>query len=227
MSTFIVMLTNNDVTVTECLDVYDEVRDADVEWVGFKDKNAAEDKLRVLVDAIHEDGRKAVLEVVSETAQEELRSLKMALSLGVDMVMGGTNVDQALPLLTGSGLPYYPFPGQVVDHPSVLAGPLEHIVGSARDLSILDGVHGLDLLAYRWNEGHVPDLIAKVVATSEVPVVVAGSIADVSQIATVNSTGAWAFTVGSALFERRFVPGGSLRAQVDAVCAAAVSGRGL
>ena len=227
MSTFIVMLTNNDVTVTECLDVYDEIRGADVEWVGFKDKNAGEEKLRVLVNMIHEDGRKAVLEVVSETVQEELRSLEMARSLGVNMVMGGTNVNQALPLLAGSGLPYYPFPGQVVDHPSVLAGPLEHIVGSARDLSILDGVHGLDLLAYRWNGGHVAELIAKVVATSEVPVVVAGSIADVSQIATVNSAGAWAFTVGSALFERRFVPGGSVRAQVDAVCAAAVSGRGL
>ena len=59
------------------------------------------------------------------------------------------------------------------------------------------------------------------VAVSDAPVVVAGSIADVSQIATVSSAGAWAFTVGSALFERRFVPGGSLRAQVDAVSAAA------
>lgn len=227
MSTFIVMLTNNDVTVTECLDVYEEIKNADVEWIGFKDKNAAEGKLRVLVDAIHRDGRKAVLEVVSETLQEELRSLAMARSLGVDMVMGGTHVDQAVPVLAGSGLPYYPFPGQVVDHPSVLAGPMEDIVGSARDLSMLDGVHGLDLLAYRWNEGQVADLIAKVVAASQVPVVVAGSIADVSQIATVSSAGAWAFTVGSALFDRRFVPGGSLRAQVDAVCAAAGGGRGI
>jgi 4-hydroxythreonine-4-phosphate dehydrogenase len=221
MPTFIIMLTNKDVTIPDCLDAYDEIRAADVEWVGFKDKNAEEGTLRVLIDAIHDDGRKAVLEVVSETAQEELRSLAMARSLGVDMVMGGTNVDQALPVLAGSGLLYYPFPGQVVDHPSVLAGSLEHIVGSARDLSMLDGVHGLDLLAYRWNGGEVADLIAKVVAVSDAPVVVAGSIADVSQIATVSSAGAWAFTVGSALFERRFVPGGSLRAQVDAVSAAA------
>ena len=221
MSTFIIMLTNKDVTIPDCLDVYDEIRDADVEWVGFKDKNAEEGTLRALVDAIHDDGRKAVLEVVSETVQEELRSLAMARSLGVDMVMGGTNVDQALPVLAGSSLLYYPFPGQVVDHPSVLAGSLEHIVGSARDLSMLDGVHGLDLLAYRWNGGEVADLIAKVVAVSDAPVVVAGSIADVSQIAAVSSAGAWAFTVGSALFERRFVPGGSLRAQVNAVSAAA------
>ena len=224
MSTFIVMLTNNDITVTECLEVYDEIKDAEVEWVGFKDKNATEEKLRVLVDAIHRDGRKAVLEVVSETVREELSSLAMARSLGVDMVMGGTHVDRALPALAGSGLPYYPFPGQVVSHPSILAGSLEDIVGSARDLSMLDGVHGLDLLAYRWNGGQVADLIAKVVAASQVPVVVAGSIADAGQIATVSAAGAWAFTVGSALFEQRFVPGGSLRAQVDAVCAAAGPG---
>jgi hypothetical protein len=145
----------------------------------------------------------------------------MARSLGVDMVMGGTHVRRALPLLAGSGMRYYPFPGRVFGHPSVLSGTLGEITDSARDLSRLDGVDGLDLLAYRWTGGDVGDLVAKIVAASAGPVVVAGSIADVGQIAIVSSAGAWAFTVGSALFEGQFVPGGSLRAQVDAVCAAA------
>ena len=113
-----------------------------MEWVGFKDKNAEEGTLRVLIDAIDDDGRKAVLEVVSETAQEELRSLAMARSLE------GRHGSWVAPTLTrrsrlaGSGLLYYPFPGQVVDHPSVLAGSLEHIVGSARDLRCLMGCMG-------------------------------------------------------------------------------------
>jgi len=217
------MLTNKDVTVENCLDVYEEIRGGNLEWVGFKDKNADEGTLRVLVHEIHEDGRKAVLEVVSETTEEELRSLAMAQSLGVDMVMGGTHVNQVLPLLAGGGISYFPFPGHVVSHPSVLTGTLEQIVDSAHGLSRLDGVHGLDLLAYRWNGGSFRELIAKVVAVSARPVVVAGSIADVSQIAAVSSAGAWAFTVGSALFERRFAPGESLRAQIDAVWAAAAA----
>jgi hypothetical protein len=49
-------------------------------------------------------------------------------------------------------------------------------------------------------------------------VVAAGSIGTEAQIRRVGGAGVWGFTVGTAIFERRFpARDGSLRAQVDAV----------
>ena len=108
------------------------------------------------------------------------------------------------------------FPGRVVGHPSVLTGTIDEIAESARELTSRPGVDGLDLLAYR-HDGDVPDLIEKVVAASSGSVVVAGSIDSAERVQTVSRLGAWGFTVGGAVFDRAFVPGGSLRLQVDEV----------
>lgn len=45
--------------------------------------------------------------------------------------------------------PYYPFPARITGHPSILEGTPEDIVASARMLDAREGLHGLDLLAYR------------------------------------------------------------------------------
>lgn len=59
--------------------------------------------------------------MVSLDRASEIASVRAALSLGVDYLLGGTHVDDVLPLLRGSGIRYYPFPGRIVGHPSVLA----------------------------------------------------------------------------------------------------------
>jgi phosphoribosylformimino-5-aminoimidazole carboxamide ribonucleotide (ProFAR) isomerase len=77
-------------------------------------------------------------------------------------------------------------------------------------------VTGLDLLAYRWHGGNVPNLVTAVVQAVAVPVVVAGSIETDRQIAHMRKAGAWGFTIGSAFFDGKF-PGDSVRAQLDHV----------
>ena len=72
------------------------------------------------------------------------------------------------PILAGSGLRYCPFPGTVIGHPSLLRGTVESIAADAARLTALDGVHGLDLLAYRF-DGDVQALVAAVVAASRGP----------------------------------------------------------
>jgi hypothetical protein len=154
-----------------------------------------------------------VLEVVSLSTYDELRSVRVGLDLGVDMIMGGTHPEAVLPLLEGSPVRYLPFPGTVIDHPSVLAGSIDMIAGHARQLTSRPGVHGLDLLAYR-HAGDVPSLMAAVVAASRGPVVVAGSIDSDERIEAVRASGAWGFTVGGAVFDRCWLPGGSYADQV-------------
>ena len=91
MTEFIFMLTRNDATVPDALAVYDEIRSADLRYVGFKDIGLPVEELRKLARAIQADGREVMLEVVSENAADELRSIRAAVDIGVDWVLGGTN----------------------------------------------------------------------------------------------------------------------------------------
>jgi hypothetical protein len=86
---------------------------------------------------------------------------------------GGTRVDDVLPILAGTSIRYFPFPGRICGHPSVLEGTIEEIVHSARELAARDGVHGLDLLAYRSKQD-APALMNAVCAAVPKPVLVAG-----------------------------------------------------
>ena len=79
------------------------------------------------------------------------------------------------------GVRYCPFPGRVVDHPSVLLGTIDEIAADAERLTALDHVTGLDLLAYRHPTADHVALIREVVRRSSGPVIVAGSIASIDR----------------------------------------------
>jgi Histidine biosynthesis protein len=220
MPEFIFMLTRNDVTVEDAFEVYDEVRDAGLRYVGFKDVGLPFDRLRALTQAMHEGGQEVMLEVVSEEREDELRSARAALDLGVDYLLGGTHAEEVTEMLSGTGIRYCPFPGRIIGHPSLLRGSIEEITQSAGRLAAMDGVRGLDLLAYR-HDGDVERLVRSVVESVEVPVIAAGSVDSEEKIRTLADAGVWGFTVGSAIFEGKFAyNGASTREQVETVLAA-------
>ena len=86
----------------------------------------------------------------------------------------------------------------------------------AGTLTELPGVHGLDLLAYRY-DGDVEELVAEVVRQSRGPVIAAGSVDSMEQIATLERLGVWGFTIGSAIVRGQMPGAPSFRAQVDGV----------
>lgn len=223
MIEFIFMLTRNDATVPDALEVYRSIRDTALRLVGFKDVGQPVHVLEALAREMHDDGREVFLEVVSENAEDELRSIDAALEIGVDWLLGGTHVDDALRRLgLRGGDParprYCPFPGRVVGHPSVLEGTIESIAASARELTRRDGVDGLDLLAYRW-AGDVPALVRAVVEAAAVPVIAAGSVDSRERIDALAAAGAWGFTIGGAIFDRRLPAGPTVREQVECALA--------
>ncbi len=225
MSEFIFMLTRDDVTVSDALGRYAEVRTSGLRWVGFKDIGLPFDQLRALADAIHADNRKVALEVVSLDADSEVRSAEAAMEIGVDLLMGGVHPDAVRPVVGATNVLYFPFPGRVVDHPSVLEGSVDEIAASARALTAQRGIHGLDLLAYRF-AGDVPRLMDAVVEASFGPVVIAGSVDSDARINAVQRAGAWAFTVGSAVFDHAFPAPRSAAGQVDHILGVVRSGAG-
>jgi hypothetical protein len=221
MIEFIFMLTHNDVTIDDAPEVLAELRETGLRYVGFKDIGPPPSVLTDVTAAAHDAGMEVMLEVVSTSAEDELRSLRAGLDIGVDWILGGTHPDQGLTILADSDVRYCPFPGIVEGHPSVLRGEIEAIAAHAAELTATEGIFGLDLLAYRHADADPVALTHAVVEASSGPVIAAGSVASVEQIADLESARAWGFTIGGAIFEQRLPGGPSVAGQVAATLAAA------
>jgi len=208
------MLTRNDVTVPDAVEVFKEIRDTGVTFVGFKDVGLPLRELRTLVSLVRKEGKIIFLEVVSENKEEAMRSVRKAIALDVDYLIGGTYVEQTLRLLKGK-MRFMPYIGKVVGHPCMLRGSIQEIVGDAKRAEDL-GVDGINLLAYRY-VGDADQLMASVKSAVDTPVIVAGSVNSFERIRKVTELGMWGFTIGTAIFEKRFAPDGDLRKQITAV----------
>jgi hypothetical protein len=213
---FILMLTYNDTTVRDALEIFRECMDAPVTHWGFKDVGLPPEEMKALVREMKEAGKTTYLEVVSLSEEEGLRGAKIAVEAGFDILMGTVFFDSILSYLKDKPIQYYPFPGHIFGHPSIMDGSIEEVVAHAKFLEST-GVPGMDLLSYRY-VGDARQLLTEVVKATGVPIVSAGSIDSYRRIAEVWEAGAWGFTIGSALFDKKFVPGGSFKENTIAVC---------
>jgi hypothetical protein len=220
---FIFMLTRQDRTVEDCLAVFDEIRAVGVRHVGFKDIGVPHETLKTLNRRIKESGAVSYMEVVSTSDEDVLRSARTACEIGIDRLMGGTQLDAVLGILEGSGIGYYPFPGTPVGHPTQLGGTPELVERQCRDFRAR-GCPGVDLLAYRATEADPLELVraARRGLGADGELVVAGSIDGPERIRALAEAGADAFTIGSAAFDGSFSPRkGLLRSQLEDILAAA------
>jgi hypothetical protein len=222
---FVFMLTHDDRTVDNATEIMPMLADTGLRYVGFKDVGADLAKQRELVSLAHDAGFEVMLEVVSTSKEAEMSSLRSAAQAGFDWVLGGTHGAETAGMLP-DGVKYCPFPGRVVDHPSVLEGTVDEIAADAERLTGLDHVAGLDLLAYRHQTADPLELIREVVARSSGPVIVAGSIASIERAVAVSEAGAWGHTIGSAIFDGLLPGAPSVADQVRRVLEGTASAAG-
>ena len=155
---FIFMLTRDDRTIEDCLDLMELIRPVGLRHVGFKDVGVSPDVLKSLTKAIHASGATSYMEVVSTTPEACLASARVARDLGVDRLLGGTQVDEIMGLLEGSGTEYYPFPGRPFGHPTKLGGTPSEVQAQCQAF-VAKGCAGCDILAYRATEADPIDLV--------------------------------------------------------------------
>lgn len=201
---FIFMLTKDDQTITDARKYVKEIAAGGVKHIGFKDIGLPINELKQLAEDLKKEGVKVYLEVVSLDAESEKKSAKVAMDLNVDYLLGGIRPELIASLVKDHPLKYYPFVGKIEDHPSILTGTIPEIAKHAQQITSIDGVDGLDLLAYRFTGDDVPLLIEEVCKASKKPVVVAGSIDREERIEVVKTKGASGFTVGTAAFDMEF-----------------------
>jgi hypothetical protein len=200
---FIFMLTRNDKTVPNALGHAQEAIAAGVTHIGFKDIGITFPQMEALIEILRNAQVTTYLEVVSLDAKSEVQSAEMALQLKVDYLLGGTRPHLVAPTVQAHPIKYFPFVGSIHGHPSQLQGTIQEIRAQAGEISSMEGVDGLDLLAYRFT-GDVPRLIQAVNQASLKPIIVAGSINSQQRIDVVKKAGVEGFTIGTAVFENRF-----------------------
>lgn len=222
---FIFMLTRNDQTVEDCLEVLDAVSGLGIGHLGFKDIGVELDTLKTLNRAIKAAGAVSYMEVVSTTPEACLRSAEAAVEIGIDRLLGGTEAAAILEILQGSGIDYYPFPGLPIGHPTLLGGAPEQIAEHCRDYMAM-GCAGVDLLAFRAIDAEPLELIAAArealgQGTDTGALICAGSVDSAERIGQLKAAGVDAFTIGSAAFDGSFSPSkGLLRSQLRDILAA-------
>lgn len=213
------MLTRQDRTIADCLEVMDLIAPARLRHIGFKDVGVPPDILQKLTDRIRAAGATAYMEVVSTTPEACLNSARVAAQLGIDRLLGGTDVEAVQGIIKGSKMEYYPFCGFPTGHPTKLGGRPDQIEAHCRRF-IERGCAGTDLLAYRATASDPIDLVkaARRGLGSGKYLIVAGSVSTAKQIADLKRAGADAFTIGSAAFDGSYAPNmGHLLSQLSAI----------
>ena len=216
MSELIVMLTHNDVTVPNALEVFTSCRDLPVKYWGFKDHGLEPAAMTQLVDVMKANGKTTFLEVVSYTEEECMRGARLGVECGFDYLLGTLYFDSVYEYVKKTDLKYCPFVGKVSQTPSILEGTVEEML--AQEAAFADkGIYGTDLLGYRYTGENVDEFCAAFVKGAKHPVCLAGSIGSEERIEKVKKMNPWTFTMGSALFAKNFVKNGTFRENLEYV----------
>lgn len=218
MTELIFMLTLHDVTIPNAIEVFDEIKDTNVKFVGFKNIGLPKDKMRILVNRIKEAKKTTFMEVVTYEEKEQYEAVDLATELSVDYLIG-CMPQYALMVKNyikkrKKKLNFFPYIGEIVGHPCKLTGKVEDIIQNGKKFEE-KGIEGINLLLYRYN-GDTNILLNKVVTSLNIPIIVAGSVDNFQKIKQLKEKNIWAFTIGGAILEKKFV-NGSIKDQISAV----------
>lgn len=212
--TLIVMLTYNDQTVSNAYEIFDQCKNAGAGFWGFKEEALPIAQMKELYAYMKQCGKTTFLEVVAYTEDKCLEGAKMAAECGCDILMGTVFSDSVNDFCKEMGMKYMPFVGKISGRPSVLEGTIDGMIEEAKEY-LKKGVYGIDLLCYRYT-GDAQELLKRFVSEVNAPVCIAGSINSFRRLDEIKEISPWAFTIGSAFFDKKF--GGSFDEQINKVC---------
>ena len=212
------MLTHHDVTIPNALQVFDEVKDTGLKCIGCKDIGLNVEQYKELFAGFRKHGIQSFLEVVTYSEQEHFRGIELASKIGADNLIGGmpqyTKKTMEHLKQSKTRLGFYPYIGKISGHPCILGGSVDEIIKDGEEAEKC-GINGINLLLYRYTDNQKKLLAAT--KKLKVPLIVAGNVADFNQIKELKDNGVWAFTIGGAVLEKKFVENGSTKEQILSV----------
>jgi len=216
-----VMFTHHDVTVPNAYDLFEECKDLPVYDWGFKNAGVTDEETLRIINAMKAANKATFYEVVTRTKEAYKAGETTGALCKFDYMMG-TKYDAELhEAMKKNGIKFSPAVGQpgsmYKGEPGVLLGTFDEIITEAKMLVAEKGVDGITIPAYRhYQDGQkLLDMLIK--AIPDTPVIVAGSVDSFEKIDRLFDMGVAKFTMGSALFNKKFAPEGSFRDNLEVV----------
>lgn len=182
--------------------------------MGGKEEPLPLEEMKKLFSYMKACGKTTFLEVVAYSEEEGLEGAKLAHECCCDILMGTIFSDKINKFCQENKMKYMPFLGNITGRPSVLEGSIDSFIDEANQY-LAKGVFGFDLLGYRYT-GDAKLLNKTVVESVDAPVCLAGSVDSFEKLDHIKEIKPWAFTIGSAFFEKKF--GDDFAEQIDIVC---------
>ena len=208
----IVMLTNNDLTTPDALELFEGAKEAPADYWGFKDVGIPYEALEELHTHMKRAGKTTFIEIVKETPEELMESVRFAAKIKADYLLHTKYTDEIQKVCSEGGVKYMPSLGTHVEHK--LTGSVEDIVAEARELEA-KGVYGFKLSAYRYIDGDPDVLLNRVMSAVNCHACVTGSVNDYERLEALKKNRVEMFTMGGALYNHKF--GGSFAEQITNV----------
>ncbi len=209
----IVMLTYNDITVSNAYEVFEQCKNTKAKYWGFKEEGLPVGEMKRLYSYMKSCGKTTVLEVVAYTEEECLKGAEMAVECNCDILMGTIFSDSVNDFCKKNHLKYMPFVGKITERPSILDGSIDEMIVEGKEY-LKKGVFGIDLLGYRY-VGDAVQLNRRIASEINAPVCIAGSVNSYQRLNEIAETNACFFTIGSAFFDHAF--GDNIAEQINNV----------
>lgn len=209
----IAFLTWHDVTVENAKEIFLEAKDAPTRNWGFKIEGTTPESMRELTKCMKEAGKKVFLEVLAVKEKDCIDAATKAAECGVNHIMGTIYYESVAKICTQAGMDYAPFVGLEINT-TRLRGSVEDIVKEALETEKKD-VFGINLSGYRYIDGDPEELIHALTTKLKKPLSIAGSVDSFEKMKFLKENHVWAFTVGGALFEKKF--GDTFSEQIEVI----------
>lgn len=213
----IAMLTYNDQTIDNAIDIFEKNKDAKTSCWGFKDIGIDTQAARELVAAMKRAGKTTFLEPLLEDEDSCLNAANMAVKCGFDCVVSMVYNSKVQKILEEGHVAYLPTCGRREGLPRMLYGETCEIIADARDLLVNKGVEGTCLSVYRYVDGDPEKMALAFRKEIRSKLIVSGGINDYKRLDFIKRLQPWGFTIGSALFSHKFGEDLTIAQQLDLI----------
>lgn len=190
----VAMLTHNDITVPNALEVFEQNKHAKAEYWGFKDVGVTLEEGEALLKAMVSAKKHVVIEPLTQDEEMANKWADLAIKYQIDGVLGYFFPSVSAKLKAAGILSFPPFGGR--NDEMRLVGTIEELTKAAMEI-IEAGSSGIRMSAYRWVEGNPEELAAALKLKFDaagIPFMMTGSVNDFGKLDVIKQMQPWGIT---------------------------------
>lgn len=211
------MLTHDDQTVENPIEVYKSNRHAKTQCWGFKDINISTEDAKELSKLIRADKKELYFESLVDNEKDAIKIAKVAIECNAEYLTAMEYFESVHAMLKAANVKFIPTCGIRKGVPRrMLYGTIDDIINHANEIA-KHGVEGICLSVFRYVDGDPIELAKRFVKEVDAPLVVSGSINSDERLDFIKDVKPWGFTIGSALFDSDFGEDRSIVEKLDYV----------